>query len=74
MKERKAQTIYLSERYSAEFKQTIEMNEHSLKQFSQPLNFPVYTEHRAVKWASFFSLILRTEHLLMNHRSETVAL
>ncbi len=48
------------------------MNEHSLKQFSQPLNFPVYTEHRAVKWASFFSLILRTEHLLMNHRSETL--
>ncbi len=30
MKERKAQTIYLSERYSAEFKQTIEMNEDSL--------------------------------------------
>ncbi len=30
LKERKPQTIYLSERYSAEFKQTIEMNEDSL--------------------------------------------
>ncbi len=36
-------SLHLSERYSAEFRQTIEINEHShLKQFSQHLNFPVY--------------------------------
>ncbi len=41
MKERKQQTLYISRKDNS-VKKMIEMNEHSLKQFSQHLNFPVY--------------------------------
>ncbi len=59
-------SLHLSERYSAEFKQTIEMNEQpTWNRFCNIWIFRCmqsHAEHSAVKWESFFSLIMRTEH------------
>ncbi len=58
-------SLHLSERYSAEFKQTIEMNEHTWYSFRNIWIFRCmqsHAEHNAVKWESFFSLITQTEH------------
>ncbi len=58
-------SLHLSERYSAEFKQTIEINEHTWYSFHNIWIFRCmqsHAEHSAVKWESFFSLIMQTEH------------
>ncbi len=59
-------SLHLSERYSAEFKQTIEINEqptwYSFRNIWIFWCMQSHAEHSAVKWESFFSLMMRTEH------------
>ncbi len=59
-------SLHLSERYSAEFKQTIEINEqptwYSFRNIWIFRCMQSHAEHSAVKWESFFSLIMQTEH------------
>ncbi len=59
-------SLHLSERYSAEFKQTIEINEQpTWYSFRNILIFRCmqsHAEHSAVKWESFFSLITVRSH------------
>ncbi len=69
-------SLHLSERYSAEFKQMIEINEqptwYSFRNIWIFRCMQSHAEHSAVKWESFFSLIMRTEHFNNEPCSETL--
>ncbi len=68
-------SLHLSERYSAEFKQTIEINEqptwYSFRNIWIFRCMQSHAKHSAVKWGGFF-LIMQTSILIMNRCSETL--